>query len=105
MGIKISKKDFILKEITSSYLFAEISHLKDYLIKFEGNYSEHNSGTLKDILGADWQKIIEELKSIGFIEFIPKSSTYKIPVIWRKGLNITRAKAFRPRHVASTLLN
>jgi len=79
----------------TTFLFAEFPHLKEYVLRFEGGCSEHNGDSLKKILGTDWIKIVEELKSIGFVKHIPKNAVYKIPVIWRKGLNIKRVKAFK----------
>ncbi len=77
------------------FLFAEFPHLKEYLLRFEGGCSEHNAESLQRILGGDWIKLVEELKSIGFLKHIPKSGVYKIPIIWRQGLSIKRRKAFK----------
>lgn len=75
-----------------TFLFAEFPHLKEQFLKFEGNQSEYDQASLVDLIGTNQLKVIDDLKSIGFLRYIPKSSTYKVPVIWRKGLNIRRAK-------------
>jgi hypothetical protein len=74
-------------------LFAEFPHLKEYIIKFENGHAEHDVKSLEQILGKEYLKRIEELKSIGFLKHIPKSAVYRIPIIWRKGLNIKRGSA------------
>ena len=102
------KQDFLIEEDSfkkalevlskhkkALYLFAEFPHLKEFILKFEGGCSEHNAESLQSILGGNWIKIVEELKSIGFLKHVPKSGIYKIPVIWREGLSIKRKKAFK----------
>ncbi len=83
------------KHKKEKFLFAEFPHLKDYFFKFEGGYSEYDKENIAKVLGTDHLKIIDVLKSIGFIKYIPKSAVYKIPTIWRKGLNIRRGKTFK----------
>jgi hypothetical protein len=80
------------KHKKEKFLLAEFPHLKDLFLKFEGGYSEYDKESMNNILGTNYLKIIDTLKSIGFIKYIPKSAAYKIPVIWRKGLNIRRGK-------------
>ncbi len=83
--LSVNKKD--------KFLFAEFPHLKSTFLKFEGSYSEYNKESLEKLLGAEYLKTIDDLRGIGFLKHIPKSGTYKIPVIWRSGLNIRRGKA------------
>ena len=78
----------------TTFLFAEFPHLKEAITKFEGKYAEHNAQSLQNMLGDNWRKIVDELSSIGFIKRIPKTGTYQIPFIWRKGLDIRRGKNF-----------
>jgi len=80
-----------------TFLFAEFPHLKDILFKFEGAYSEYNTESLKELIGPDYIKVLDDLRGIGFIKHIPKSGTYKIPLVWRKGLNVRRGKAYGKR--------
>ena len=83
--LSISKKN--------NFLFAEFNHLKDCFLKFENGRAEHDMDSLERILGSDCSKKVEELKSIGFLKYIPKSAVYRIPLIWRKGLNIKQGSA------------
>jgi hypothetical protein len=80
-----------------TFLFAEFPHLKEIFLKFEGNCSEYDQASLAEVLGENYSKIIDDLKSIGFLKYVPKSATLKIPVIWRKGLNIRRKKRLSPK--------
>jgi hypothetical protein len=80
------------KHKKDTFLFAEFPHFKDIFLKFEGNCSEYDQASLAALLGKDHLKVIDDLKSIGFLKYIPKSGTFRIPVIWRKGLNIRRKK-------------
>jgi len=82
------------KHKKTTFLFAEFPHLRELILAFEGRYAEHNIDSLKEILGANWRKIADELSSIGFIKYTQKTATYKIPAIWRKGLSIKRGKDF-----------
>ncbi|AMW19871.1 P-loop ATPase, Sll1717 family [Mycobacteroides chelonae] len=59
---------------------------------FRNGKSEHNSQTLADLLGENSSSKIEVLKTLGFLE--PIASNYKIPMLYRGGLNITQGKAF-----------
>jgi len=76
-----------------TFLFAEFPHLKEVFLKFEGAHSEYDKQSLENLLGPEYLKIIDDLRGIGFIKHIPKSGTYKISSIWRKGLNVRRGKA------------
>lgn len=87
--LSVHKKD--------TFLFAEFPHLKEVFLKFEGAYSEYDKQSLELLLGSDFMKTVDDLRGIGFIKHIPKSGTYKISGIWRKGLNIRRGKAHLKR--------
>jgi hypothetical protein len=80
-----------------TFLFAEFPHLKEYLLKFEGSPSEYDQASLFKLLGANAPKVADDLKSIGFLRYIPKSATYRVPAIWRKGMSIRRAKRLSAR--------
>jgi hypothetical protein len=43
-------------------------------------------------LGEDYETKVEFLKTLGFLE--PTGSNFKIPMLYRSGLNITQGKAF-----------
>lgn len=85
------------KNKKEKFLFAEFPHLKQNFFKFEGGYSEYDKEAIAKLLGSDHLKIVDTLKSIGFIKYIPKSAIYQIPAIWRKGLNVRRGKAFKKK--------
>lgn len=59
---------------------------------FRNGKSEHNNDSLAELLGVDYKRKIEVLKTLGFLE--PTGSNYKIPMLYRGGLNITQGKAF-----------
>lgn len=82
----------VSKDKLETQLFAEYPSLKPHILKFKDGKAEHNSDSLSQVLGQDWRVILEELKRVGFIEEI--SSTWKIPFIYREGLNISQGKAF-----------
>jgi len=80
----------------TTYLFAEFNHLKSHILQFDGGRTEYKIESLHKLLGDDWQKIVEEFRAVGLLKYIPKSATYRIPVIWRKGLNMKRARTSKP---------
>ena len=59
---------------------------------FRNGKSEHNNETLAELLGENSTSKVEVLKTLGFLE--PIGSNYKIPMLYRGGLNITQGKAF-----------
>ena len=76
-------------------LLAESGEYAQYIEKFRNRKAEHNDDTLKEILQAPEDaviRIISELKALGFLEVV--GDTYKIPMLYRSGLNITQGKAF-----------
>jgi hypothetical protein len=74
------------------FLDAEFPHLMKDISAFMGLHAEYDASTLNVILGQDWKRKTEELSSIGFLKAIPKTKTYKIPIIWRYGLDIRRGR-------------
>lgn len=75
------------------FLKAEFPQLKNVLLKFEGGYSEYDVDSLKYLFKEDYLKVIDDLKSIGFMKYNHKTGTYKIPALWRHGFNIRNRKA------------
>ncbi|MEU7961296.1 P-loop ATPase, Sll1717 family [Micromonospora humida] len=64
-----------------------------YLIeRFRDGKAEHNDDTLREVLGPKYQADLSYLTAIGFLE--KAGPTYKIPMLYRGGLNITQGKAF-----------
>jgi hypothetical protein len=63
--------------------------------KFRDGRAEHNQETIAATLGLDGGDVTEPvrvLKDLGFLE--PVGATYKVPMLYRAGLNITQGKAF-----------
>lgn len=73
-------------------LLAEAGNYSDMIEKFRDGKAEHNSETLRRLLGDDYMEAVKFLQSIGFIEQI--GSSYKIPMLYRGGLGITQGRAF-----------
>ncbi|HEV7351807.1 MAG TPA: hypothetical protein VGN74_01585 [Brevundimonas sp.] len=76
-------------------LLAEARSLAPCVRKFKNSRSEHNEGSISDVLGEDISSTrtkIEQLRELGFLEEV--GSSYKIPMLYRGGLNITQGKAF-----------
>jgi hypothetical protein len=75
------------------FLYAEFPNMKESFLRFEGGYSEYDVSTLKEMFPENYDRTIEDLKSIGFLKFNHKHGTFKVPIIWRKGFNIINRKA------------
>jgi hypothetical protein len=73
-------------------LYGEYPECREWILKFKDNKAEHNEHTLKEVLGKQWKHRIQKLVKIGFIE--EKQHTWKIPFLYRAGLNITQGRAF-----------
>ena len=76
-------------------LLAESGEAAVFVEKFRNGKAEHNRVTLQQTLGCaigQLDEIIQELKAIGFLESV--GDTFKIPMLYRDGLNITQGKAF-----------
>ena len=82
------------KKKKETYLQAEFPHFWPDIKLFEHGKAEHNDKSLEKLLGSEWKKKIEDFDNIGFIKYFPSSGSYKIPIIWRAGLNIKQRKAF-----------
>lgn len=83
----------VSKDKIQAQLFAEYPELRPYILKFKEGNAEHNNKTLRKILGNKWKEIVRELTNIGFLEEL--HTTWKIPFIYRGGLNVRQGKAFR----------
>lgn len=81
----------ISKEKLSTQLYAEYPQFRVWIEKFKNQKAEHTEESLKNILGKQWRFRIDKLKRIGFIEEKPNS--WKIPFIYREGLNIIQGKS------------
>jgi len=90
-------------------LLAESGQLRPFIEKFRGGKAEHTFESIRDTFGLTGVEdgdpatrgITRELIDMGFLERIRKSETYKIPMLYRDGLDITRGKAFQATGDAS----
>ena len=75
-------------------LLAEAGTLAEIIELFKDGQSEHNLATLGEVLNGteDSRSIIRALVEMGFLEEV--ADNFKIPMLYRYGLNITQGKAF-----------
>ena len=75
-------------------LLAEAGTLAEIIELFKDGQSEHNLATLGEVLnGTEYSRsIIRALVEMGFLEEV--ADNFKIPMLYRYGLNITQGKAF-----------
>lgn len=76
-------------------LLAEASDLAPLIERFRGGKAEHNATTLAQRLGVTEGEVrdaVNPLIEMGFLEEIGES--YKVPMLYRDGLDITQGKAF-----------
>ncbi len=76
-------------------LLAEAMDLAPVIEKFQDGKAEHNVTSLSRILGvpeSDVKVSVKPLVEMGFLEEIGES--YKVPMLYRDGLQITQGKAF-----------
>jgi len=87
--------DALSSQRVEDTLLAESGEYAQYIEKFRNSKAEHNDDTLRVNLKApedESTEVIAELKALGFLEAV--GETYKIPMLYRSGLNITQGKAF-----------
>jgi hypothetical protein len=80
-------------------LLAEAAIYADLMGRFRDGKAEHNSDSLSALFEVDVGAVrstIEPLLDIGFLEDIKGmgGETFKVPSLYRDGLNITQGKAF-----------
>jgi hypothetical protein len=78
-------------------LLAEAGEYAPAIDRFRGGKSEHNFESLSEALGEgpdETKALLKPLTEIGFLE--PVGSNFKIPMLYRSGLEITQGKAFQP---------
>jgi hypothetical protein len=78
-------------------LMAEYPHLQVYFEQFRGGKAEHNRESIQDQLGLlapGLDETIDQLTACGFLE--RTGATWKVPMLYRDGLDITQGKAFAP---------
>jgi hypothetical protein len=79
-------------------LLAESREYKPIIEKFQDSKAEHNLESLGKTLGLpleETKEVVKVLVEMGFLERIKKTDTYKVPMLYRDGLNITLGKAFQ----------
>lgn len=77
-------------------LIAESGHLAAEIEKFRGGKAEHNLESLSSALAIPMDIIISAIKPLRDIGFLEETGgTYKIPALYREGLDITQGKAFQ----------
>jgi hypothetical protein len=83
------------KRKRDTYLKAEFPHLWPYIEKFEGGKSEYDAISLENLLGPEWEKVSDDLISIGLLgkRGQDTEATYWFPYVYRKGLNLTQGRA------------
>jgi hypothetical protein len=83
------------EERVNDTLLAEVGEHAKLIQKFRDGKAEHNETSLAAVLNVsadDVGKQAKVLMEIGFLEQVGES--YKIPMLYRDGLNITQGKAF-----------
>jgi hypothetical protein len=73
-------------------LLAEAGEAADDIEMFRRGKAEHNVVTLRALLGPEYEDKVRLLQQFGFLE--PVGTNYKIPMIYRYGLEVTQGKAF-----------
>lgn len=101
-GIPLIESDSIRKALqrlsedrVNDTLLAEAADLAPLVEKFRDGKAEHNTSTLSLTLGVtepQARATAKPLIELGFLEEI--GETFKVPMLYRDGLNITQGKAF-----------
>ena len=101
-GQEIIESDSIKKALTrlsgqrvEDTLLAEADELGALIDKFRGGKAEHNESSLAEQIGVQVSEVkstVKPLEEIGFLEQVGDS--FKIPMLYRDGLEITQGKAF-----------
>jgi hypothetical protein len=86
-GLKVVSKDKI-----QTTLVAENPHLRTQILAFEKQKAEQNEETLEKLFGAAWKDHSDGLVKIGFLERV--GTSWKVPLLYRDGLEITQGAAF-----------
>lgn len=82
-------------ERVNDTLLAEVGEYAKWIEKFRDGKAEHNEASLAQTLGMtadEAKKAAKALTEIGFLEQV--GDNYKIPMLYRDGLNVTQGKAF-----------
>lgn len=77
-------------------LISETGDVATLVEKFRDRKTEHNEDSLRELLGVsqgDLSEAIQSLIEIGFLQKFP--SSYKVPFLYRYGLNMREGKAYQ----------
>jgi Fic family protein len=83
------------EERVEDTLLAEAGEAIELIEIFRNQRSEHNRESLSALLGVkngDLEDAIRRLRDIGFLE--ETGQTFKVPMLYREGLQIVQGKAF-----------
>jgi hypothetical protein len=77
------------------YLQAEFPHLWTDMEKFLGGKTDYSEDALRELLGARWKEVTENLLSIGFLSEGAKNNQplFSIPFLYRHAMNLTQGSA------------
>lgn len=102
VGMPILEPESISRALTSlssqrveDTLLAEAGPVAKYIELFRDGKAEHNEGSLAELLGVSRdvaRQIAKALVETGFLEITGES--FKIPALYRDGLNVKQGKAF-----------
>ena len=78
------------KRIT--YLEAEFPHFWPHISKFSGGKAEYTESAMRNLIGATWTDVAEDLNAIGFLAVKQgkQGRLFRIPHLYRKGMDITQ---------------
>ena len=78
-----------------TFLEAEFPHLWKHIKKFVGGRTEYSEAAVCKLFGKSWASVMDDLSSIGLIRKESKkhgSKTFKIPFLYREGLELTQGR-------------
>lgn len=75
-----------------TYLRAEFPHFWEQIQRFEGQKAEHDSRSLRRLLGANWERTADNLRAIGFLRHNAAKNTYTVPFLYRPCLSVRQGR-------------
>ena len=94
-AVRKSQERLSAQRVTDTLLAEAGPVISPLIEKFRRSKAEHNLETLKGVLGltdAPLKDAVQQLTEVGFLEEL--KSTWKVPMLYRDGLDITQGKAF-----------
>ncbi|WP_146244752.1 P-loop ATPase, Sll1717 family [Curtobacterium sp. MCPF17_051] len=80
------------RERVTDTLLAEAGDAAAHVKRFEGGKAEQNAASLQSLFGKESTEVTKRLVTLGFLEKTGQS--YKVPMLYRQGLDITQGKAW-----------